>query len=115
MGLKYTTELTNKVIADYKSGLTAKEIAEQINAPERSVIAKLSNLGIYKRKSYLNKQGVAPIKKEQHIEHIADMLDIDICLLDSLEKVTKTALTLIENRLVKLKSDLEKQTSEIEK
>lgn len=107
--MKYTPELVARITKDYENGITAKDIAEYLTlelgheVPERSVIAKLSSLGIYKRKEYLNKRGEVPIKKEEYIERIAGLLDINIELLESLEKITKSALVLIEKKISALK------------
>jgi Zn-dependent peptidase ImmA (M78 family) len=100
--MKYTNEQVVKLIEDYQSGKAVKEIAAELNVPERSVIAKLSSLGVYKRKEYLNKRGEVPIKKEEYIERIATLLDINVELLESLEKVTKSALVLIERQVREL-------------
>lgn len=103
--MKYTTELTERISKEYSEGRTAKEIADALakelneSIPERSIIAKLSSLGIYKRKEYLNKRGEAPVKKEEYIERIASLLDINIDLLESMEKVTKSALVLLEKQI----------------
>ena len=97
--MKYTKEITDKLIADYKSGVPVATIATGLDVPERSVIAKLSSLGVYTKKSYVNKRGEVPVKKSEHIERIAELLDVDEELLESLEKVNKTVLKLIENKL----------------
>jgi Zn-dependent peptidase ImmA (M78 family) len=96
--MKYTTELVEKLTSEYGQK-TAKELADEIGVPERSVIAKLSSMGIYKKKEYLNKRGEPPVKKEEYIERIATMLDIDSSLLESMEKVTKSALVLLEKQI----------------
>ena len=67
--------------------------------PDRSVIAKLSSLGIYKKKEYLTKRGEIPIKKEEYIEKIAALLDVNAEFLESLEKVNKAVLALIALKL----------------
>ena len=103
--MKYTNEIVIKLIEDYKNGVSIKDLATQLDVPERSVIAKLSSLGVYKRKEYLNKRGEVPIKKEVYIDRIAALLDINVDLLESMEKVTKTALVLLEQRIAGLKSD----------
>jgi hypothetical protein len=97
--MKYTKEITDKLIADYKSGIAVATIATALDVPERSVIAKLSSLGVYTKKSYVNKRGEVPVKKSEHIERIAELLDVDEELLESLEKVNKTVLKLIEHKL----------------
>jgi hypothetical protein len=97
--MKYTKEITDKLISDYKAGIAVAAIAATLDVPERSVIAKLSSLGVYTKKSYVNKRGEVPVKKSEHIERIAELLDVDEELLESLEKVNKTVLKLIENKL----------------
>ena len=97
--MKYTKEITDKLIADYKAGVSVSDISTTLDVPERSVIAKLSSLGVYTKKSYVNKRGEVPVKKSEHIERIAELLDVDEELLESLEKVNKTVLKLIENKL----------------
>ena len=99
--MKYTQEMSDKLVADYLAGRDAQEMATELDVPKRSVIAKLSNLGVYKTKVYTNKRGEQPVKKATHILIISKMLGIDVNLLDSMEKVTKTALTLIESAVTK--------------
>ena len=97
--MKYTKEITDKLVQDYTLGVPVREIALDLEVPERSVIAKLSSLGVYLKKSYVNKRGEVPIKKSAHIEHIATLLDCDEEFLESLEKVNKQVLKLIELKL----------------
>ena len=98
--MKYTNEITKKLVADYGSGIPVSDLATELGVPDKSVIAKLSSLGVYKRKEYKTKMGEPPIKKEEYIERISKLLDINIDLLESLEKVTKTALILIEKQVI---------------
>lgn len=67
--------------------------------PQRSIIAKLSSLGVYTRKPYTNKRGELPTKKSEHIERIAVLLNMNLELLESLEKVNKVVLQRIEQVL----------------
>ncbi len=97
--MKYTKEICDRMVADYTSGVPAATIAQDLDVPERSVIAKLSSLGVYQKKSYLNKRGEVPVKKSEHIERIATLLDTNLELLESLEKVNKTVLVMIERAL----------------
>jgi adenylosuccinate lyase len=103
--LKYTKEITDRLVEQYKTGIHVQKIAEQLQVPERSIIAKLSSLGVYQKKSYLNKRGEVPVKKAEHIENIAKLLKMDVELLESLEKVNK-------NILVALETSLSRQNSE---
>ena len=98
MALKYTPEIITNISSIYAAspGLeTVALLAAQYDVSPRSIISKLSSLGVYKKKAYLNKQGVAPIKKEVYIDGIATMLGIEPQLLESCEKVTKQALVQI--------------------
>lgn len=97
--MKYTKETTDKLIEDYKAGIPVSDLALELDVPERSIIAKLSSLGVYQKKQYLNKRGEPPVKKSQHIEQIAELLDVNLELLESLEKVNKGVLKLIEDKL----------------
>lgn len=68
--------------------------------PERSVIAKLASLGIYKKKEYRTKRGEVPVPKAEYIEKLAKLLDTDSEFLESLEKVNKSVLALIHAKLL---------------
>lgn len=92
----YTPEVTAKLIEDFKADVPIASLAEELGVPERSVIAKLSSLGLYKRKGYLTKQGEPTIKKEEYIERIAQLLNVAADRLESLEKANKNVLKLIE-------------------
>jgi uncharacterized protein (DUF2267 family) len=97
--MKYTPEVTTKLVADYQSGVSTEELAAQLDVPVRSVIAKLSSLGVYQKKSYLNKRGEVPVKKEEYIDRLAVLLNVSIDRLESLEKVNKNVLKLLEDAL----------------
>lgn len=97
--MKYDPETTKQLMADYAAGVATHDLAEKLQVPERSVIAKLSSLGVYKRKVYLNKRGEPPVKKEEYIERLAKLLEVDLQLLESLEKVNKNVLKLLEQAL----------------
>ena len=105
MAVKYTTELTAQITEAYNSGKSAAEIAEGLDVPERSIIAKLSSLGIYKKKEYRTKRGEVPVKKGEYIERIAALLDVNAEMLESLEKVNKQVLALLVTKLPDPKSE----------
>ena len=81
--MKYTPELTQQLLDAYRSGQTPEALSamftiqEGEEVPVRSIIAKLSSLGVYKKKEYLTKRGELPIKKEEYIERIAVLLDVN--------------------------------------
>lgn len=98
MAIKYTPEIIANISRIYSGdpGLeTVALLATQYDVSPRSIISKLSSLGIYKKKAYLNKRGEPPVKKEVYIDGIASMLGIEPQLLESCEKVTKQALVQI--------------------
>jgi hypothetical protein len=97
--MKYTKEITDNLIEQYKQGTPVAQLAITLAVPERSVIAKLSSLGVYHKKQYVNKRGEVPIKKSAHIATIATLLGCDEEMLESLEKVNKQVLKLIELKL----------------
>lgn len=91
--MKYTQEITDKLKEDYLTlNRPVEEIAQDLDIPKRSVIAKLSSLGIYKKKPYVDKTGRPPIKKSTFIEILSTRLRIPVEQLDSLEKVNKRIL-----------------------
>ena len=102
--MKYTKEITDRLVEQYKTGTPVSTLAKSLEVPERSIIAKLSSLGVYQKKSYLNKRGEVPIKKSEHIDKIATLLDMNPELLESLEKVNKGVLVVIERELTRTKS-----------
>lgn len=104
--MKYNKELTEKLVFLYTSQkLSVPEIAVLLGAeveeivPERSIIAKLSSLGIYQKKQYLTKRGEIPVRKSEYIEKIAKILEVDVESLESMEKLNKSVLVLLLNNL----------------
>jgi hypothetical protein len=109
--MKYTKEITDRIVEEYKGGKTTVEIANSLNVPDRSIIAKLSSLGVYQKKVYTNKRGEVPVKKAEHIEELAQLLGVPSDQLESLEKVNKNVLVLIKTRLLDPKPQKLPQTS----
>jgi hypothetical protein len=102
--MKYTKEITDKIVNDYNANIAVKSIAEELKVPERSIIAKLSSMGIYQKRKYLNKRGEVPVKKFEMIERLAKLLEVPSDQLESLEKVNKNVLKLLETKLTSDKS-----------
>ena len=102
--MKYTKEITDRLVTDYQAGISIEDLATNLDVPARSVIAKLSSLGVYQRRQYLNKRGEVPVKKSEYIERIGKLLDMNLELLESLEKVNKGVLAVIERELSRNKS-----------
>lgn len=102
--MRYTKEITDRIIELYNTKVPILAIATELGVPERSVIAKLSSVGVYRKKAYVNKRGETPVKKSQHITELAHALDCDVELLESLEKVNKNVLVMLLKAL-QAKSD----------
>jgi hypothetical protein len=99
MALKYTKEITDRLVADYQSGVAVETLAEGLDVPPRPVIAKLSSLGVYQRKQYRDKLGNPVVLKERLLEDLAALLAVPVDRLESLEKATKPVLKLLIERL----------------
>lgn len=97
--MKYTKEITDRIVNDYQAGILVERIALELKVPEKSIIAKLSSMGIYKKRQYLNKRGEVPVKKWQMIEELAQLLEVPSDQLESLEKVNKNVLVILKRRL----------------
>jgi CMP-2-keto-3-deoxyoctulosonic acid synthetase len=101
----YTKEILDQIVEKYNAGVPITSLQEEFGFSQRSLIAKLSSMGVYKKKEYVNKRGETPVRKEEIIEKLAKLLEIDSQLLESMEKVTKTALILIERKIEVLKAE----------
>ena len=97
--MKYTKEITDRLVQRYREGVPVEELAQELQVATRSIIAKLSSLEVYQKKQYLNKRGEVPRKKSEYIERIALLLNMNLELLESLEKVNKGVLEVIEREL----------------
>ena len=103
--MKYDAQITKQLLDMYAAGVSVQDISTTLTlmcnepVPDRSIIAKLSSLGVYKKKEYLTKRGEVPVKKEEYIDRIAKLLDVNAEFLESLEKVNKAVLALISLKL----------------
>lgn len=89
---KYTDEIVEQLKSLHAENATPEDIADILGTTKRSVIAKLSSLGLYSKPKYVNKLGETPIKKEAYVEQLCDLLEIDYELGESLGKVNKFIL-----------------------
>mgnify|MGYP003607643985 CR=1 FL=1 len=101
--VNYTPEITAKVIADYKAGVTVEKIAEEIGKTCRSVVAKLSREKIYVKKEYTTKTGEKVVKKDETADAIGAILRLSENDTESLTKANKTALKAIFDALANSK------------
>ena len=93
--VNYTPEQTAKMVGDYQAGVTVDQIAEALGKSVRSVVAKLSREGVYKKKTYTTKTGEAVVKKDAWADYIGEALGLTEADTESLTKANKTALAKI--------------------
>ena len=93
--VNYTPEQTAKIVADYAAGVTVEQMAEALGKSVRSVVAKLSREGVYKKKTYTTKTGEAVVKKDEWADYIGQALGLTEADTESLTKANKTALAKI--------------------
>jgi NAD(P)H-hydrate repair Nnr-like enzyme with NAD(P)H-hydrate dehydratase domain len=91
----YTTEQTLAIVAAYQAGETVEAIAESQQKSVRSIVAKLSREGVYKKKEYKTKNGEQVVKKDAHADAIGAILGLPENDIDSLTKCNKNALRVI--------------------
>lgn len=101
--VNYTPEQTAQAVADYQAGVTVEAIAENLGKSVRSIVAKLSREGVYKKKEYKTKTGEAVVKKNDHADAIGAILRLSEPEIDSLTKANKSALAKIFEALANSK------------
>ena len=93
--VNYTTEQTTELVAAYQAAPTAETVsafAEKLGKTTRSIVAKLSREGVYKKKEYVGKTGEKPVKKDELADKLAALAGLTEAEATSLEKASKTAL-----------------------
>lgn len=88
----YTPEQTVQLVQDYQSGVTVESLAETFGKSVRSIVAKLSREGVYKKKEYVSKTGESPVAKDTLADNIASWCNLTESETESLTKANKTAL-----------------------
>lgn len=91
----YTAEQAEKMVADYKAGVTVETIADALGKSVKSVVAKLSREGVYKAKTYVSKTGEPVAKKDDTADAIGAVLKLSENDTSSLAKANKVALRAI--------------------
>lgn len=102
----YTPEQTAEIVEAYKASPTKETVdmlAEKLGKTARSIVAKLSREGVYKKKEYTTKQGEKPVKKDAHADAIGAVLKLTEAEIDSLTKANKSALEKIFRALANSK------------
>lgn len=100
--VNYTEEQTanmEKAYTESPTSETVNALAVSMGKSARSIIAKLSRMGIYKKAEYVSKTGATPVKKESLADKIAAVVGLNEADADSLTKANKTALAKILEKL----------------
>jgi len=87
----YNEEETQYLLDNYPQ-MSVEELAEKLNRSPRSIIGKLSKLGVYQKKQYVDKRGERPITKLELVANIAQALGLRPEALAGLEKSPKDVL-----------------------
>jgi len=90
--VNYTDEMVDVIVAEYEaapSRETVDALATRFGKTSRSVIAKLSTLGIYQAPARVTKTGKPVVKKEALVAEIVAAVGVD---LPSLVKANKQDL-----------------------
>jgi hypothetical protein len=93
--VNYTAEQTAEIVSAYMVGDSVESIAEKMGKSVRSIVAKLSREGVYKKKEYVTKTGERAIKKDVHADAIGAILRLPENDIESLTKANKSALKAI--------------------
>lgn len=99
----YSEELTQKVLSAYAEGQSLEAIAEMAQKSTRSIIAKLSRSGVYKKAERTRKDGSPVEKKNDTATAIGQILQLSANDTDSLTKATRVALQAIFSALANSK------------
>lgn len=99
----YTEQQTAQLVADYVSGTSVEALAESFGKSVRSIVAKLSREGVYKKKEYVTKSGEPVQKKDETADAIGRILNLSEADTDSLTKANKRALKAIFDALANSK------------
>jgi hypothetical protein len=98
----YTPEQTFKLISAYKESPTTETVnsfAVKFGKTVKSVVAKLSREGVYKKAEYTTKSGDKPESKKAIADEIGNFLKMDEGNISSLTKANKKALVMIRDTL----------------
>lgn len=92
----YTKEEESYLLEAYSGAvdkqLVIDELASQLQKSRRSIIGKLSRLGIYEKKVYLTKRGESPVTKLELVHQLSEKNSWQLEKLEGLEKAPKEVL-----------------------
>ena len=86
----YTQEVIAIMVGDYEQNPTRETVdrlAEELNKPVRSIISKLSALGVYQKATPATKVAEPIIKKEVYVAQLNERLGIELPSVGNMTKV----------------------------
>lgn len=92
--VNYTPEQETQMAANYEAGMSVDEIAEALGKSVKSVVAKLSRLGVYKTKAKAVAE-TTRVTKTTLVAQIEARYGAEPGSLAELEKLTKATLMLL--------------------
>ena len=92
--VNYTPEQETQIVDQYQAGMTTDEIATMLGKSVKSVVAKLSRLGVYKAKNKVS--GVSDrVTKADLVALIEGRYAVEPGTLAEMEKLTKATLMVL--------------------
>ena len=104
--VNYTAEQTAELVKAYTENptkITVEAYAVKLGKTSKSVVAKLSREGVYKKAEYVGKTGEKPVKKDSVADEIGMLLGLSEADTDSLAKANKSALMAVCNAVKSVK------------
>jgi len=98
----YTDEMVNTMTEQYQANPTRETVdalAREFGKTTRSIIAKLSREGVYVAQPRTTKTGEPIVSKNEIVNDIASLLQVEVDDIASLEKATKIDLRNLVERL----------------
>ena len=98
----YTDEMVNAMTEQYQANPTRETVdslAREFGKTTRSIIAKLSREGVYVAQPRTTKTGEPIVSKNEIVNDIASLLQVEVDDIASLEKATKIDLKNLMSRL----------------
>lgn len=101
--MKYSEEQENIIREAYianPSKETVSKLSEELGFTPRSIVGKLSRMGVYQKSPYIPKYADKPVGKDEIVNHISHELEADLTRLEGLRKSQKPALLYLEELLI---------------
>ncbi len=108
--VNYTPEVAQAIEAAYVASPTKETVealAVEFSKTTRSIVAKLSNLGVYKAQERKTKAGKPIVRKADLVASIGEALGVTV---ETLEKASKADLEAVVEALAKVEVETETES-----